>query len=113
MSKPDKSNLDPVLATVCEHIEPISEEMTKKKEEYVLFCLAGKAIPDGIQTYTNVTGVYENLGEALFAEISSQIENGDTALFSLLVEVVRHVQEEYGISAEVAELTNDTDTTVH
>lgn len=60
-----------------------AKEMTDKKGEY-----------SGIQTFVDICGDYGIIGEALVNELTSQIEEGKPALFNLLREVVKVVEEE-------------------
>jgi hypothetical protein len=53
---------------------------------------------EGIQTFIDICGDYGILGEALYTELMSSIEEKKPELFQLLREVVRAIEEELELS---------------
>jgi hypothetical protein len=62
-----------------------------------------------INTFIGASGFLEILGEGLFSELSNQISSGDTALFSVLRDTIRSLEEHLGIQPD-EELDDDEDT---
>ena len=53
-----------------------------------------------ISTFLAVSGYHEILAAGLLSELSNQVENGNTALFSILRDTVRSLEEELGLSPD-------------
>lgn len=63
-----------------------------------------------ISTFMAVAGYHEILAEGLLSELSNQVESGNTALFSLLRDTVRALEEHLGLSPDDS-LEEDDDST--
>jgi hypothetical protein len=92
---------DPLLTELAEVTHPLSEQ-AEASNEHALLVLGVKHIVDndlgeGVQTYFAATGYYGVIAEGLYAELGDQIETGNPALFALIRQVIRDLEEDYGI----------------
>ena|SRR5277367_5792961 len=92
---------DPLLEKLAEVTRPLTDQAEASKE-HALLVLGVKYIDDknlgeGVQTYFAATGFYGVIAEGLYAELGDQIETGNPALFALMRQVIRDLEEDYGI----------------
>lgn len=53
-----------------------------------------------INTFIAASGFLEILGEGLFSELNNQIESGDTALFSVIRDTIRSLEQHLGLQPD-------------
>jgi hypothetical protein len=78
-------------------------EKFEQSEDHAIFTLGVKLIEGedaGIQTYINASGYYGILAEGLYAELGDQVANGNLALFSIIRDVIRDLEEDFGIDPD-------------
>jgi len=111
MSEPEKPPVDPALTALVEEIQPKLAELTKNPDYAVMLVLA-KRNDAGVQTFTNISGLNGVLMDALFSELSSQVEAGNFGFFALLMETLLDVEEEFALNMIPDDGTDD-DSTLH
>jgi hypothetical protein len=77
----------------------------EESPDHAVFILGVKLITDGeetqgVQTFINASGFYGILSEGLYAELGDMMSGGDMSLFSVLRDVVRDLEEDFGISPD-------------
>lgn len=105
---------DPVLEKLADAVEPIAD-MIETSENHAMLVIGVKYIEgehEGVQTYMGAMGFYGIIAEGLYAELVDQIEKGNTALFSILRDVVRDVEEDLGLDPDQV-LDDQDSTTLH
>lgn len=108
-----------ILAELKAAVGPVIDQIEREVDsDHAAMVIAAKEMVDskgeyaGIQTFVDICGDYGIVGEALFNELTSQIEEGRTGLFNLLREVVRAVEEELEIKDD-AQLPEGNNTLLH
>ena len=101
------NNIDESLIELSNSIDPFVES-TSSDSTFAVFCLGARLNTDAdgeLATYLAVSGHTNILEEALYAELSSQIVNGNRQLYDILSNVVQSV--EHSLSDELENLDND------
>lgn len=86
-------------------VGPVIDKIEKEIDsDHAVIVIAAKEIKDkkgeyaGIQTFVDICGDYGIVGEALFNELVSQINENRPGLFNLLCEIITAVKEELEIT---------------
>jgi hypothetical protein len=102
------------LSDVCGEIV----EKFEASEDHAILTLGVKLMGDGddveeVQTYINASGYYGILAEGLYAELGDQLANGNVALFSIIRDVIRDLEEEFGIEPDEEIVDDDSPSNYH
>jgi hypothetical protein len=95
---------DEVLTELRDAVTPILDVIEEDAEgPRAALVIAGRELTDaegeysGIQTFIDCCGDYGIIGESLYSELMSQIEEDKPALFNLLREVIKTIEKELDI----------------
>lgn len=94
---------DELLNEYSEATRPVVDKFEQSSEHAMLSLavkLVGEEDNQGVQTFINATGFYGILAEGLYAELGDMISNGNMALFSIIRDVIRDLEEDFGIDPE-------------
>lgn len=90
-----------ILSELKGAVGPVLDQIEKEIDsDHAAIIIAAKELKDkkgeyaGIQTFVDICGDYGIVGEALFNELVSQINENKPGLFNLLREVIDAVKEE-------------------
>lgn len=102
----DLKDEDTILHELNEAVDPIADKF-EQQDSSSLLVLGAKVVPagegegeDSVHTYIMVVGYYEILMEGLYAEIKGQIDAGNYSLFNCFRDVVRGLEDEFGIDPD-------------
>lgn len=99
---------DEVLVQLKDAVSPIMDKIEADVEgpRAALVIFGKELIVDGeysgIQTFVDCTGDLGTIGEALYNELTSQIDENNPRLFNLLREVVKTIEQEKDIPDDEA-----------
>ena len=111
---------DELLNELADTTKEVSDKFDSS-EDHALFILGVRLVDDDtdpenyrIQTHINANGYYGILAEGLYSELHDQVQNGNTALFAIIRDVIRDIEESFGIDTDEEIIGGEDDgTTIH
>jgi hypothetical protein len=84
---------DHILDEIANFAPTLADEV-EASEDHAMLIIGVKytnendKVGEGVQTYISAAGYYGILAEGLYAELADQLENGQTALYAILRDVI-------------------------
>ena len=92
-------DLDPVVEEIIRLMKPFAERIATEEERALLVLgVRYYSDSDGVETGLVSTGYLGIIAEGLYAELTSQLEQGNGELFFTLRQVIHDIEAELGIS---------------
>lgn len=98
----DGQMTDSILQEMVTALEPIADKIQVSEDHAHLIIGVKYEEGDnpGVQTYLSAAGYFGIIEEGLFSELKDQISKGQMQMFATLRNVVRDLEEEFGISPD-------------
>jgi len=92
--------IDPLLEKLAETVKPVAEQLETSDDHALMIFGIKYNGEDGIQTYTIASGYFGIIAEGLHAELADQLSNGKPGLFMVFRQVIKDLEEDFGIDEE-------------